>query len=108
RLFCSVLLNYQFKIEANGVTRFGLPTSAIDNALLLRPPLDEQRAIVEFIDTELKRIDDILSAVGGSQDTDSASADSFIGLLLESRSAVINNAVTGAIDVRQVKAEAAA
>ncbi|HEX5958367.1 MAG TPA: hypothetical protein VFY92_06895, partial [Hyphomicrobiaceae bacterium] len=35
RLFCSEMLNYQFKIEANGVTRFGLPTSAIDNALLL-------------------------------------------------------------------------
>ncbi len=107
RLFCSVLLNYQFKVEANGVTRFGLPTSAIDNALLLRPPLDEQRAIVEFIDTELKRIDDILRVVGNSEDTDTVSSDSFVGLLLEYRSAVINNAVTGAIDVRQVKTEAA-
>jgi type I restriction enzyme, S subunit len=57
RLFCSEVLNDQFKVEANGVTRFGLPSSAISNALLLRPPLDEQLTIATFIDREAARID---------------------------------------------------
>ena len=100
RLFCSKLLNYQFKVEANGVTRFGLPTAAIDNAILFRPPLEEQKAIAAFIDSETNRIDQMILALGGTTDEEAAPPDSFIGLLLEYRSAVINNAVTGAIDVR--------
>jgi type I restriction enzyme S subunit len=103
RLFCSELMNYQFKIEANGVTRFGLPISAINNAILLKPPLDEQEAIVEFIDEETARVDDLIKAMGGATDADAIPKDSFIGLLYEYRSAIINNAVTGKFDVRMTK-----
>jgi type I restriction enzyme S subunit len=108
RLFCSKLLNCQFKVEANGVTRFGLPTAAIDNAILLRPPLEEQKAIAAFIDGQTSRIDKMITALGGTTDEESALPDSFIGLLLEYRSAVITNAVTGAIDVRRAASMEAA
>jgi len=49
RLLCSIAANYQFKISANGVTRFGLPQSALSNAILPCPPLDEQEQIAKFL-----------------------------------------------------------
>jgi len=83
RLFCSEMLNYQFKIEANGVTRFGLPTAAIDNALLLRPPLNEQELISGYIDRETARIDTLIDK-----------KRRLLDLLEEKRLAVITYAVT--------------
>ncbi len=87
RLFCSEMLNYQFKIEANGVTRFGLPTAAIDNALLLRPPLPEQELISEYIDRETARIDALIDK-----------KRRLLELLEEKRLAVITHAVTKGLD----------
>jgi type I restriction enzyme S subunit len=87
RLFCSEMLNYQFKIEANGVTRFGLPTAAIDNALLLRPPLHEQEMIAGYIDRETARID---ALIGKKR--------RLLELLEEKRLAVITHAVTKGLD----------
>jgi type I restriction enzyme S subunit len=87
RLFCSEVLNYQFKVSANGVTRFGLPSSAVDNAILLRPPIGEQQVISEFIDRETARIDALVEKRWR-----------LLGLLEEQRLAIITNAVTRGLD----------
>ncbi|MDP2956261.1 MAG: restriction endonuclease subunit S [Longimicrobiales bacterium] len=42
----------QFRLRANGVTRFGLPVSAFTEAIFPLPPLPEQRAIAAFLDRE--------------------------------------------------------
>ena len=54
------------------------------------PPLPEQTAIAEFLDTELAKFDDL-----------TAEAQRAIDLLQERRTALISAAVTGQIDVRQ-------
>jgi len=83
RLFCSEMVNYQFKISANGVTRFGLPASAINNALLLRPPLPGQRDIARFIERETARVDAFIQKKGR-----------LLELLEEKESATISEIVT--------------
>src|SRR6266545_8430769 len=40
---------YQFHVEANGVTRYGLSHAAIKSVQLPLPPLSEQAAIVRFL-----------------------------------------------------------
>jgi type I restriction enzyme, S subunit len=87
RLFCSEMLNYQFKIEANGVTRFGLPAAAIDNALLLRPPIYEQELISGYIDRETARVDALIDK-----------KQRLLELLEEKRLAIITHAVTKGLD----------
>lgn len=47
---------YQFHIEANGVTRYGLSHAAIKSVCLPLPPLSEQFAIVRFLDHADRRI----------------------------------------------------
>jgi type I restriction enzyme S subunit len=54
------------------------------------PPLSEQTAIAEFLDTELAKFDAL-----------TAEAQRAIDLLQERRTALISAAVTGQIDVRQ-------
>lgn len=57
---------------------------------ILIPPVEEQSAIVQHIDRELHRLDEIISRVEAS-----------IDLLREYRTALISAAVTGKIDVRK-------
>jgi type I restriction enzyme S subunit len=83
RVFCSEILNYQFKVSANGVTRFGLPSSAVDSAILPRPPIGEQQVISDFIDSETARIDALVET-----------RFRLLELLEERRLAVITNWVT--------------
>ena len=47
----------QFRVAANGITRFGLGTSAIADSEFPLPPLDEQRRIVAFLDREMTKFD---------------------------------------------------
>ena len=61
------------------------------------PPLNEQTAIIEFLDTELAKFDTL-----------TAEAHRAIDLLQERRTALISAAVTGQIDVRQLAAKKAA
>ncbi|WP_418499017.1 restriction endonuclease subunit S [Flagellimonas sp.] len=44
-------INHYFKKLANGVTRFGLTTDSIKNALIPIPPLPEQQKIAEILST---------------------------------------------------------
>lgn len=60
------------------------------------PPLDEQESLIGNLESELSTIDGLLSEV-----------DTSIGYLNEHRTALISAAVTGKIDVRNYKEEAA-
>ena len=62
--------------------------------LIVRPPIDEQGLIAEFIDSEAIKFDTLVSE-----------AEKAVVLLKERRSALISAAVTGKIDVRGVVAE---
>lgn len=79
--------NYQFKVEATGITRFGLSNGALSNSLMVIPPTQEQKAIAEYLDRKTVQIDDLI-----------AKKERMIELLKEERTAVINQAVTGGLD----------
>ena len=79
----------QFIVSMNGGTKLGLGLDDVNNVSLLFPPLDEQAAIVAFIESETAQIDTLI-----------AKAEEMSGLLREHRVALIAAAVTGQIDVR--------
>jgi type I restriction enzyme, S subunit len=87
RVFASVSGAYQFKVSANGITRYGLPQKAIKDAWFPVPPTDEQQAIATFLDRETAKIDDLI-----------AKKQRLIELLQEQRSAIISHAVTKGLD----------
>ena len=77
----------QFRIAANGITRFGLGAEAINDALIPLPTLEEQLAIATFLNRETAKIDALI-----------AKKERLIGLLLEKRTALISHAVTKGLD----------
>jgi type I restriction enzyme S subunit len=82
---------YQFHVEANGVTRYGLSHGAIKSIWLPLPPLPEQAAIVRFLDHADRRIRRYIRA-----------KQKLIKLLEEQKQAIIHRAVTRGLnpDVR--------
>ena len=94
-LQCSAI-TCQFHIAANGVTRYALSYQAIKSLLLPLPSLDEQAAIVEYLD---KAVADITGAI--------AHARREIALLEEYRTRLIADVVTGKVDVRQARTSGA-
>jgi type I restriction enzyme, S subunit len=76
-------LNDQFKLAANGVTRFGLGQYPMRNAVLALPPLETQRRIAAFLDEKTARIDALI-----------ARKRALLGHLAEKRQALITRAVT--------------
>ncbi len=97
-------LNDQFKLGANGVTRYGLGQYAMKNAFIAIPPLKTQRRISAFLDKKTSEIDSLIRQLSGDSYTTKGQREaavgngSLCGLLLEYRSAVINAAVTGQIE----------
>ena len=77
------VVNQQFQVAATGVTRFGLPKSSIGEAILPLPPRDEQRAIADFLDREITKIDTLV-----------AKKYALIDRLKEKRAALISRTVT--------------
>ncbi|MEQ8383062.1 MAG: restriction endonuclease subunit S [Coleofasciculus sp. A1-SPW-01] len=69
----------------------GIYLGSLANFFALLPPLVEQKMIIEFLDTKTLEIDQ-----------QKAKIQQAIDLLKEYRTALITNAVTGKIDVRQV------
>lgn len=57
----STVIREQLALSATGVTRFGLRTEAIGVVSLPSFPLDQQRAIANFLDTETSRIDALVA-----------------------------------------------
>jgi type I restriction enzyme S subunit len=79
----------QLELAANGVTRFGIPKSEIGAMTLPVPPLDQQRAIADYLDRETSRLDALVAA-----------KERVLGLLGEKRRALITRAVTRGLDPR--------
>lgn len=77
----------QFSVRAQGITRFGLTTSAMGDVLLALPLPAEQSAIAAFLDRETGKIDALV-----------AEQERLIALLKEKRQAVISQAVTKGLD----------
>lgn len=84
RLFQGFQFNQQFTVLANGVTRYGLSTAAFSDAYILIPPLVEQNKIVKYLDDKTALIDKAVSK-----------ERRLIELLMEERTALINEVVTG-------------
>lgn len=83
RLLQSSAVNQQFQIAASGVTRYGLPKSAIGEAWLPIPPLPEQQDIARFLDAKTAQIDTLV-----------AKKRQIIDKLKEKRSTLISRTVT--------------
>ena len=75
--------------QAYGGTKIQLGLDDVANLVCVVPPLNEQKAIVSFLDSETAKTHDLVEE-----------AEHAIGLLKERRSALISAAVTGKIDVR--------
>jgi len=91
RILQSSAINAQFQRAATGVTRYGLPKSAIGEAWIPLPPLAEQHVIADFLDAKTRKIDALSNRVSAG-----------VSVLREYRAALITAAVTGQIDVRGV------
>lgn len=74
---------YQFHIEANGITRYGLSHSGIQSVRIPLPPLAEQAAIVRYLDRADDRIQRYI-----------ANKERLVELLTEQKRAIINHTVT--------------
>jgi len=94
RLFQSRNFNSHFEISATGVTRFGLGTNVFKEVYIPLPPISEQSSIVEYLLHETERIKKTIITIQKE-----------IELLKEFRQALIFEAVTGKIDVRDAVAE---
>ena len=92
RAFSSDPVAEQFRVSANGVTRFGLSQGAIKGAFFPVPPLEEQLRIVTHIN---ERCDEIKQAT--------ARAQREIELMREYRTRLISDVVTGKVDVRGIE-----
>lgn len=86
RVFQSKDFNSNFEIAANGITRYGLGLDAIKSVLIPIPPREEQKEIVEYILSEVSKIDVITKRI--TQE---------IELIKEYRTSLINEVVTGKI-----------
>jgi type I restriction enzyme S subunit len=87
RALQSKIINYQFQIEAYGITRYGIGKSSLGNGLIHAPLLSEQQSIADFLDYETARIDNLI-----------AKYQRLIELLQEKRAALITHAVTRGLD----------
>jgi type I restriction enzyme S subunit len=87
RLLQSISVAYQFHIEANGVTRYGLSHGAIKSIWVPIPPPAEQADIVRFLDHADRRIRSYIDA-----------KQKLIKLLEEEKQAIILRAVTRGLD----------
>ncbi|MGE5502209.1 MAG: restriction endonuclease subunit S [Ignavibacteriales bacterium] len=99
RMMGSVILRMQIAQSISGAEGLAnnIGKAAIRAFWVAVPPIEEQKAIADFLDAETARLDAL-----------TAEARRAIDLLKEHRSALISAAVTGKIDVRGlVKAEAA-
>ncbi|MDR6758766.1 type I restriction enzyme S subunit [Mycoplana sp. BE70] len=80
-------INDHYKLEARGVTRFGLGHYALKNVEIGFPSKDRQRAINAFLRNKTAEIDHLI-----------AKKLDLLGLLAEKRSALITRAVTKGLD----------
>ena len=87
RQFSAIGPRDQFYVAANGITRFGLGGDAIRTGVFPIAPIEEQRAIADFLDRETAKIDALV-----------AKKERLIELLQEKRTALITRSVTRGLD----------
>jgi type I restriction enzyme S subunit len=83
RAFQAEPIAYQFRVAANGVTRYGLSSDGIAAGMFPIPPRTEQEAIVRFLDRADGHVSRLIRA-----------KQRLIALLNEQKQAIINRAVT--------------
>jgi type I restriction enzyme S subunit len=83
RSFQAYGINDQFRVAANGITRYGIGKTSIDSSLFLVPPIPEQTTIAAFLNHEMARIDALLKKKKKQ-----------IELLQEKRTALVSHAMT--------------
>lgn len=88
----SHLSKFQLSVRANGVTRYGLSHGAIKDIILLIPSLSEQSQIVEYINSLINKLKNIIIETNRE-----------INLLQEYRTRLISDVVTGKVDVRNIQ-----
>lgn len=87
RVLQAPTVQYQFHVQANGVTRYGLSQDAIKTAWLPLPPRDEQDAIERFLNHADRQIRGYIRV-----------KQRLIKLLEEQRQAIVHCAVTRGLD----------
>lgn len=87
RLFDSRFVKAELQTRTLGVTRVGLSQNTLRYLRVPVPPLEEQRAIADFLDRETAEIDAFI-----------ADQERLIELLTERRTATITHAVTKGLD----------
>ena len=85
----SVSASHDAGVLSTGSTRSRIPLSAMGSRKIAYPPVEEQKEIIAYLNTETAKLDDLTTE-----------AQHTIDLLKERRSALISAAVTGKIDVR--------
>jgi type I restriction enzyme S subunit len=86
--------NTYFQMEGWGTAQTNISVPIVQHIPVVRPPVSEQAAIVDFLDRETARIDRMVAKV-----------EEAIERLQEYRTALITAAVTGKIDVRGQNSE---
>jgi type I restriction enzyme S subunit len=82
-------IRIQLELAANGVTRFGIPKSEIGTLKLPLPSVPQQHAIVQYLDHETARIDELAAA-----------KQRILGLMAEKRRALSSHFVMKGLDPR--------
>lgn len=90
RCMQSKTLRIQLELAANGITRFGIPKTAIGSMLLPVPPTRVQLAIARFLDRQTADIDALIR-----------SKQRLLSLLAEKRRATVAEAVMRGLDPRR-------
>lgn len=76
-------VNIQFALAAQGITRYGLSSSALADGVVPCPPLGEQLAIASYLDAEAARIDGLI-----------ADKEALVETLKEMRRSTVTEAIT--------------
>lgn len=89
--FDSILYRYQIRKSVTGVKVYSITQQILKGCYVWLPPIEEQQAIVEYLDSHLGAIDKMLEVNKKS-----------IERLNEYRTALVTAAVTGKVDVRNI------
>ena len=87
-LFDSVFIRNQIRKEVCGVKVFSITKAILKEIQCIIPPIEEQKAIAEFLDSEISKIDSIIGKIKKQ-----------IELIKEYKSTLINQAVCGRIEL---------
>jgi type I restriction enzyme S subunit len=91
-LFKSPTWRYQIRKKVNGVKVYSVTQQILKDAFVLLPPEDEQREIVDYLDSMCNKVDVLIKKT-----------EEKITNLYELKATIISDVVTGKIDVRGIE-----